>query len=162
MRRPMERVAAPLRLMGAQVLTQDGHPPVRVRGTRALRAIEYALPVASAQVKSAMLLAALRRALGRVLTEPAASRDHTERMLRRLRCAGCRKAVRTLALDGGQPLQAPPVQVPGDFSSAAFFVVAGCLAREAALLIRTWGQSDAHRPRRDPQGHGRRHPRASP
>ena len=82
MRRPMERVAAPLRSMGALIRTHEGRPPVEIEAARALRAIHYPLPVASAQVKSAMLLAALS-AQGRTrLTEPAPSRDHTERMLR--------------------------------------------------------------------------------
>ncbi|HVC30468.1 MAG TPA: hypothetical protein VND24_04715, partial [Steroidobacteraceae bacterium] len=81
MRRPMERVAAPLRLMGADIRTHDGRPPVEIHGTPHLRAIDYPLPVPSAQVKSAVLLAGLR-AFGRTrVTEPAPSRDHTERML---------------------------------------------------------------------------------
>jgi 3-phosphoshikimate 1-carboxyvinyltransferase len=138
MRRPMERVAAPLRLMGAEVLTQDGRPPVRVRGTRTLHAIEYALPIASAQVKSAILLAALRAHGCTRLTEPAPSRDHTERMLRafgvQLQQSGA-----TLALEGGQSLHAVPVEVPADFSSAAFFVVAACLAATEPVLIRNVG-----------------------
>jgi 3-phosphoshikimate 1-carboxyvinyltransferase len=138
MRRPMERVAAPLRLMGAGIVTQDGRPPVQVRGTRALRAIEYALPVASAQVKSAILLAALRARGCTRLTEPAPSRDHTERMLRsfgvRVEQSGA-----TIALEGGQTLQAAPLEVPADFSSAAFFVVAACLAAQEPVLIRNVG-----------------------
>ncbi|HEY5102597.1 MAG TPA: hypothetical protein VII70_07425, partial [Steroidobacteraceae bacterium] len=80
-RRPMERVAVPLRLMGAHITTRDGRPPVQIHGGQALSAIDYELPVPSAQVKSAILLAALR-ADGRTrVTEPAPSRDHTERML---------------------------------------------------------------------------------
>ena len=138
MRRPMERVAAPLRLMGAGIVTQDGRPPVQVRGTRALRAIEYALPVASAQVKSAILLAALRARGCTRLTEPAPSRDHTERMLRsfgvRVEQSGA-----TIALEGGQTLRAAPLEVPADFSSAAFFVVAACLAAQEPVLIRNVG-----------------------
>ncbi len=138
MRRPMERVAAPLRLMGAEVLTQDGHPPVRVRGTRTLRAIEYALPVASAQVKSALLLAGLRARGCTRLSEPAPSRDHTERMLRTFGVQ-VQQSGATIALEGGQALRAAPVQVPADFSSAAFFVVAACLAAQEPVLIRNVG-----------------------
>ncbi|HLK71244.1 MAG TPA: hypothetical protein VKT19_04770, partial [Steroidobacteraceae bacterium] len=81
MRRPMERVAQPLRAMGARIETLDGRPPVRIHGGAALQGIDYALPVASAQVKSALLLAGLY-ARGRLsLTEPVVTRDHTERML---------------------------------------------------------------------------------
>jgi 3-phosphoshikimate 1-carboxyvinyltransferase len=137
-RRPMERVAVPLRLMGARIATRDGRPPIKVHGGRALTAIDYELPVPSAQVKSAILLAALR-AEGRTrVTEPAPSRDHTERMLAAfgvevLHAGG------TIALQGGQLLQATRVQVPGDFSSAAFFIVAGCLAARQGLLLRGIG-----------------------
>jgi len=138
MRRPMERVAVPLRLMGAQLLTHDGRPPVQVRGTRALQAIEYALPVASAQVKSAILLAALRARGCTRLTEPAPSRDHTERMLRSFGVQ-VQQAGATIALEGGQPLRAAALEVPADFSSAAFFVVAACLAASEPLLIRNVG-----------------------
>ncbi len=84
MRRPMERVAVPLRMMGADISTHEGRPPVEIRGTCGLQAIDYELPIPSAQVKSAILLAALR-AEGRTrIVEPAPSRDHTERMLARL------------------------------------------------------------------------------
>jgi 3-phosphoshikimate 1-carboxyvinyltransferase len=137
-RRPMERVAVPLRLMGARIATRDGRPPIKVHGGRALTAIDYELPVPSAQVKSAILLAALR-AEGRTrVTEPAPSRDHTERMLAAfgvevLHAGG------TIALQGGQLLQATRVQVPGDFSSAAFFIVAGCLAARQGLVLRGIG-----------------------
>ncbi|MGH8313971.1 MAG: 3-phosphoshikimate 1-carboxyvinyltransferase, partial [Steroidobacterales bacterium] len=81
-RRPMERVAVPLRSMGARIETTDGHPPVIVRGGAPLHGIRYALPVASAQVKSALLLAGLYADGVTDLTEPSATRDHTERMLR--------------------------------------------------------------------------------
>src|ERR1700676_2287647 len=119
MRRPMERVAVPLRLMGAAIATHEGRPPVAIRGGQRLTAIDYELPVPSAQVKSAILLAALR-AEGRTrIIEPAPSRDHTERMLadfgvELLRSDGA------IALQGGQALRATRLQVPGDFSSAAF------------------------------------------
>lgn len=79
MRRPMERVAAPLRLMGADIRTRDGRPPVEIRGNPRMRGIDYLLPVASAQVKSAILLAGLQAAGVTRVTEPAPTRDHTER-----------------------------------------------------------------------------------
>ncbi|HEV2268942.1 MAG TPA: 3-phosphoshikimate 1-carboxyvinyltransferase [Steroidobacteraceae bacterium] len=138
MRRPMERVATPLRLMGANIGTHDGRPPVRIRGTPAMRAIDYALPVASAQVKSAVLLAGLR-AFGRTrVTEPAPSRDHTERMLSAFGVEVLREGA-TVAIEGGQRLTGTSVAVPADFSSAAFFLVAGCLAAERGLLLRNVG-----------------------
>jgi 3-phosphoshikimate 1-carboxyvinyltransferase len=138
MRRPMERVAVPLRLMGAQITTQEGRPPVKIRGTPQLRAITYELPVASAQVKSAILLAALA-ADGRTrITEPAPSRDHTERMLSAFGVEVLHDG-RTLAMQGGQQLTATEVAVPADFSSAAFFIVAGCLAATRPLLITNVG-----------------------
>src|SRR4029077_1269881 len=120
MRRPMERVALPLRVMGARIRTQEGRPPVEIEAGAALKGIDYTLPVASAQVKSALLLAALGAQGELSLTEPAASRDHTERMLAafgvRLQRDG-----RTVRMAGGQALSAADVAVPGDFSSAAFF-----------------------------------------
>ena len=138
MRRPMERVAVPLRLMGADITTQEGRPPVEIRGTPQLRALDYDLPVASAQVKSAVLLAALR-AFGRTrVTEPAPSRDHTERMLSAFGVEVLREGA-TVAVEGGQRLAGRPVAVPADFSSAAFFIVAGCLAAERGLLLRNVG-----------------------
>jgi 3-phosphoshikimate 1-carboxyvinyltransferase len=138
MRRPMERVSVPLRLMGADITTQDGRPPVRIHGMPKLRALDYALPVASAQVKSAVLLAGLR-AFGRTrVTEPAPSRDHTERMLSAFGVEVLREGA-TVAVEGGQRLTGRPVAVPADFSSAAFFLVAGCLAAERGLLLRNVG-----------------------
>ena len=127
MRRPMERVAEPLRLMGARVDTHEGRPPVVIHGTPGLRGIEYTLPVASAQVKSALLLAGLAASGRTVLREPAPSRDHTERMLRAF---GVQLEERggVIALEGGQSLRATALEVPADFSSAAFFLVAGALA----------------------------------
>ncbi len=134
MRRPMERVAEPLRRMGARIDTQQGHPPVVIHGSRELRGIAYTLPVASAQVKSALLLAGLS-ARGRTdLSEPAPSRDHTERMLRAFGAEVHQEGAR-IGLEGGQPLRATTVTVPADFSSAAFFLVAGALAAEGPLTL---------------------------
>lgn len=138
MRRPMERVATPLRLMGADIRTRDGRPPVQIHGTPKLQAIDYALPVASAQVKSAVLLAGLS-AFGRTrVTEPAPSRDHTERMLAAFGVEVLRDGA-TVAVAGGQRLTGTSVAVPADFSSAAFFLVAGCLAAQRGLLLRNVG-----------------------
>jgi 3-phosphoshikimate 1-carboxyvinyltransferase len=134
----MERVAVPLRQMGARIGTRNGRPPVDIQGAHALSAIDYELPVPSAQVKSAILLAALR-ADGRTrIIEPAPSRDHTERMLgafgvELLHSDG------VIALEGGQALRATHISVPGDFSSAAFFIVAGCLAAWEGVVLRGVG-----------------------
>src|SRR5882757_1090106 len=137
MGRPMERAATPLRLMGANIITQNGRPPVEIRGT-SLRGIDYVLPVASAQVKSAVLLAGLQ-AKGRTsVTEPAPTRDHTERMLRAFGVKIIQQGA-TASIEGGQTLRATPIQVPADFSSAAFFMVAGALAAEKPLLLRNVG-----------------------
>ena len=138
MRRPMERVAAPLRLMGAQVQTREGRPPVQLHPAAQLQAIDYLLPVASAQVKSALLIAALgARGLTRI-TEPAPSRDHTERMLSAFGVKVERHGM-TLALQGGQQLTGTAIEVPADFSSAAFFLVAGCLAADSPLILKNVG-----------------------
>lgn len=129
-RRPMGRIAEPLRLMGAAVGLSDGErPPVRIKGAP-LQGIEYALPVASAQVKSAVLLAGLQ-AEGRTrVTEPARSRDHTERLLRWL---GINVDERdgSLEITGGREMFEHPgfrLTVPGDISSAAYFLVAAILS----------------------------------
>jgi 3-phosphoshikimate 1-carboxyvinyltransferase len=127
-----------LRLMDANIKTQDGRPPVEISASAGLRAIDYTLPVASAQVKSAVLLAGLQ-AFGRThVTEPAPARDHTERMLGAFGVELLRDGP-TIAIEGGQTLRGTPIHVPADFSSAAFFIVAGCLAAENGLLLRNIG-----------------------
>ena len=138
MRRPMERVAGPLRAMGARIETRDGRPPVHIHGTPGLKAIDYRLPVASAQVKSAVLLAGLRASGRTRVTEPAPARDHTERMLEAFGVTLVREGP-SVSIEGGQCLRATAVTVPADFSSAAFFLVAGCLAAEHGLLLRNVG-----------------------
>jgi 3-phosphoshikimate 1-carboxyvinyltransferase len=137
-RRPMERVASPLRSMGARIDTTQGKPPVRIHPVSRLQAIEYALPMASAQVKSAIMLAALSAEGTTLLTEPAPTRDHTERMLRAFGVQVDSGAGR-VSLAGGQRLRGTRIAVPGDFSSAAFFLVAGCLAGAAGFTIENVG-----------------------
>ncbi len=133
-RRPMDRVAIPLRQMGAQVEGQGPRclPPVEVEGGR-LQGIEYRLPVASAQVKSALLLAGLRAAGETRLVEPGLSRDHTERMLTqfgaRVEFGSGFAAVRPSALQGQN------LTVPGDFSAAAFFLVGAALVEGSEVEI---------------------------
>jgi cyclohexadieny/prephenate dehydrogenase / 3-phosphoshikimate 1-carboxyvinyltransferase len=134
MRRPMERVAAPLRLMGASISTEDGHAPVRVRGGASLRGIDYALPVASAQIKSAILLAGLHASGTTRISESAPTRDHTERMLGSFGVRVERQGS-AISLTGGQTLRSCDVTVPGDFSSAAFFLVAGAIGATESLTL---------------------------
>jgi 3-phosphoshikimate 1-carboxyvinyltransferase len=132
-RRPMERIAEPLRRMGASVETSDGHLPLRIEG-RELRAIDYALPVASAQVKSAVLLAGLYADGPTTVVEPAPTRDHTERMLA---AAGATVRARptSVTVEPATRLQLGEVEVPGDFSSAAPFVVAATLVPGSELHV---------------------------
>ncbi len=137
-KRPMERVAAPLRLMGADIATTDGKPPVTLSPVPGLHGIDYALPVASAQVKSAVLLAALYAEGTTRVTEPAPTRDHTERMFEALGVSVGRENG-TVTVNGGQQLIAAPIDVPGDFSSAAFFIVAGCIAARGSFIIENVG-----------------------
>jgi len=141
MKRPMERVAKPLREMGADVRTHGGTPPVDIVGGRRLHGIEYRMPVASAQVKSAVLLAALYADSATTVIAPAQSRDHSERML-----AGCgvRLDIERLhtTLHPPRALANQRLNVPGDFSSAAFFIVAGLLgAAGEGLLIQNVGMN---------------------
>ena len=139
MKRPMERVAKPLREMGADVRTHNGTPPVDIGGDKRLRGIDYRMPIASAQVKSAILLASLYAGGATTITAPGVSRDHSERML--MSC-GVR-----IVIDGLRTTLQPPqrltnqkLSVPGDFSSAAFFIVAGLLAGpQEGLLIQNVG-----------------------
>lgn len=138
MRRPMERVAAPLRRMGGDVRTNDGRPPIRIRGQAKLTGCSHALEVPSAQVKSALLLAGLQ-ATGRTsVREPATSRDHTERLLPAFGVPVLRDDG-AVAIDGPARLAAAQVDVPGDFSSAAYFIVAGLIAGQSPLVIRGVG-----------------------
>ena len=123
-KRPMNRVANPLREMGAVVETgPEGRPPLTIRGGHKLKALNYTLPMASAQVKSCLLLAGLYAEGTTTVTEPAPTRDHTERMLR-----GFGYAVETngpvASLKSGGKLSATRIEVPADISSAAFFLVA--------------------------------------
>src|SRR5450631_146023 len=139
MKRPMERVAKPLREMGADVRTHNGTPPVDISAARGLRGIDYRMPIASAQVKSAILLAALYAREPTTIGAPATSRDHSERMLE---SCGVRIVSEGLSITLHPPerLSNQKLTVPGDFSSAAFFIVAGLIAgSEEGLLIQNVG-----------------------
>ena len=138
MSRPMERVAAPLRRMGADVRTNDGMPPVAIRGGRHLEGVDHRLDVPSAQVKSALLLAGLQAEGRTSVREPAPSRDHTERMLEAFG-VNIDRAAGEVAVVGGARLRGTRVDVPGDFSSAAFFIVAALIAGREPLTLRDVG-----------------------
>lgn len=134
-RRPMGRVIDPLTLMGAEIQGVDGgKPPLSISGGRQLTGIHYDLPMASAQVKSCVLLAGLYASGTTSLTEPAPTRDHTERMLRGFGYeVNCGKGV--ISLRGGGTLRATDIDVPADISSAAFFLVAASIAPGSDLLL---------------------------
>lgn len=135
-RRPMNRVAAPLRLMGAKIdLSAGGHAPIRIRGA-ALEGIDYVSPVASAQVKSAVLLAGILATGSTSFSEPAQSRDHTERMLPMYGIPIEREGLRVRVKGGAHLAAGVLVRVPGDPSSAAFWVVAGTLSPHSDLTIK--------------------------
>ena len=134
-RRPMGRITRPLTAMGASILGRDRGrlAPLAVQGGR-LRGMEHASPVASAQVKSALLLAGLNAEGTTVVTEPHPSRDHTERMLRGLGYDVRAEAGR-VSLEGGGRLRGASVRVPGDFSSAAFFLVAAMIVEGSEVEV---------------------------
>ena len=136
--RPMQRIITPLEAMGASIGSHDGRPPLNVHGGRSLQAIHYDLPVASAQVKSAVLLAGLYADGTTSVCEPAVTRDHTERMLTAMGVEVRREDGR-IAVEGGQELAGGTVRVPGDLSSAAFVLLAACISDSADILIRNVG-----------------------
>jgi len=134
-KRPMNRVANPLREMGAVIETApEGRPPMVIRGGHTLKGLTYTLPMASAQVKSCLLLAGLYAEGKTTVTEPAPTRDHTERMLR-----GFGYSVNvdgaTASVESGGKLKATHIEVPADISSAAFFLVAASIAEGSELVL---------------------------
>ena len=134
-KRPMERVAKPLRSMGASIETGEGGcPPIRISGGQALKGIDYQMPVASAQVKSCVLLAGLYSEGQTATTEPAPTRDHTERMLTGFGYPVERDGA-TARVQGGGKMTAAKIDVPADISSAAFFMVAASIAPGSDLLL---------------------------
>ena len=133
-KRPMGRVIEPLRQMGADISGPDSMPPLSINGGKNLSAIEYTMPVASAQIKSCILLAGLYSKGSTTVIENGISRDHTERMLK-----GFGYEVQTLSnkisIKGGGSLKACNIEVPSDISSAAFFMVAGCISDNADIVL---------------------------
>lgn len=138
-KRPMRRVVDPLRQMGAKISgRQNGqYTPLAIQGTN-LQAIDYEMPVASAQVKSAILLAGIRAEGTTIVREKVVSRDHTERMLRQF---GAKVDVKdgVVSLEGGQKLVGTHVNVPGDISSAAFFLVSGAICDNSEVVLENVG-----------------------
>lgn len=140
-KRPMGRVADPLRAMGAVIDTAEGgRPPLKIRGGQPLTGIHYDMPVASAQVKSCLLLAGLYADGITSVTEPAPTRDHTERMLEGFGYHVHRDRA-TSSVSGGGKLLACNIDVPADISSAAFFLVAGSIAPGSDLTLRHVGMN---------------------
>lgn len=136
--RPMDRIAAPLSRMGAFVQTRDGKPPIVIESGHLLSGIDYSMPVASAQVKTAILLAAIWADGTTRVRQPGICRDHTERMLQSLG-APIRFDHHGAEIVGPTRLKGGHIAVPGDFSSAAFFIVAGLLGARTSLVIRNVG-----------------------
>jgi 3-phosphoshikimate 1-carboxyvinyltransferase len=132
-RRPMERVIAPLTAMGAQIVSQNGRPPLRITGS-ALKAIDYKMPVASAQVKTCLLFAGLLADGETRIEEPLRTRDHGEVALRAFGAKLDRKG-NEVSIRGGQRLRGIEARVPGDLSSAAFFLCAAALFPGSQLTV---------------------------
>jgi 3-phosphoshikimate 1-carboxyvinyltransferase len=137
-RRPMLRVIEPLTRMGAVIRSLSGCAPLTIHGRRPLTPLRYAIPIASAQVKSGLLLAGLQAEGETWLTEPAKTRDHTERMLPSFGCAVLRDG-EWLGISGGRQLSSADITVPGDLSSAAFFIAAAAGQPDAYILIEAIG-----------------------
>ncbi|OUY07075.1 bifunctional prephenate dehydrogenase/3-phosphoshikimate 1-carboxyvinyltransferase [Acinetobacter populi] len=139
-KRPMERIAKPLRLMGAKIQTtgEKGTPPVSITGSQQLQGIHYDLPMASAQVKSGILLAGLWANGETSVTEPEPTRDHTERMLRAFGYE-VKTEGNKISLIGGEKLTGTDIQVPSDISSAAFFMVGAAITQGADITLEAVG-----------------------
>ena len=138
-RRPMERIATPLRKMGAIInLREEDFPPIDIISSKRLEAIEYTLPVASAQVKSAVIFASLFANGTSVVRELTRTRDHTERMLAQFG-VDLRVEDKEIKIQGCRELRPVDLEIPGDFSSAAFFIVAAIIARSGGVKIKGVG-----------------------
>ncbi|HIG0327125.1 TPA: 3-phosphoshikimate 1-carboxyvinyltransferase [Legionella pneumophila] len=138
LKRPMLRISRPLSQMGADVTTQEGKPPIVIKGGKKLNGIHYVMPEASAQVKSCLLLAGMYAEGQTKITENAVSRDHTERMLKTfsypVQIQDC-----TIVIDSNGECHGTRVNIPGDISSAAFFIVAASITPGSDVLIRNVG-----------------------
>ena len=138
-KRPMDRIAIPLRNMGAEIVTSEGGvPPINIKGKRCLNAINYEMPLASAQVKSGLLLAALYAKGESVIVEPAVTRDHTERMMAQFGITLQQRGSR-IQVQPPQRLLNRQIDIPADISSAAFFILAGVITPESDITIERVG-----------------------
>lgn len=138
LKRPMTRVTAPLITMGARIESQEGKPPLHIHTTEQLQGIEYSMPIASAQVKSCLLLAGLYADGVTTVIEPAPTRDHSERMLQSFGYPIDIKDKRISISNQGE-LHATTIQVPADISSAAFFMVAASIAPGSSVILKNVG-----------------------
>jgi 3-phosphoshikimate 1-carboxyvinyltransferase len=146
-KRPMDRIVAPLREMGADVVAEgpENTPPLRIRGGN-LRGIKFQMPIASAQVKSAILLAGLFAKGKTIVTEPAPTRDHTERMLRYFFVRTTRSEKGAITIFGDQVPESRDFHVPGDLSSAAYWLTAAAAQPGGHLLVRDCGLNSSRTP----------------
>jgi 3-phosphoshikimate 1-carboxyvinyltransferase len=142
MSRPMRRVTDPVASMGAMVTTtEEGKAPIDIKGGASLKGIDYELPVASAQVKSCVLLAGLYAEGETCVTEPAPTRDHTERMLRGFGYPLAKPSAGKVCVSGGGRLTATEIDVPADISSAAFFMVGASIAEGSDIILQHVGMN---------------------
>jgi 3-phosphoshikimate 1-carboxyvinyltransferase len=133
--RPMRRIIEPLELMGAKIEARDGKPPLKIRGASQPKPITYKLPVASAQVKSAILFAGLNASGRTTVIETSPTRDHTERLFNGFGVPVVTNNDLSVALDGPARFSAGPITIPGDISSAAFFIAAAMLLPRSDLVV---------------------------
>lgn len=144
--RPMRRIIEPLELMGAKIEATGGKAPLRVRGSSNLTPINYKLPVASAQVKSAILFAGLNAKGRTTVVETTTSRDHTERLFNGFGVAVTTHADHSVTLDGPARLSGGSITIPGDVSSAAYFIAAAMLLKDSKLTIEGVGLNPTRAP----------------
>lgn len=140
MQRPMERIARPLKMMGAAISTSEGNPPIEIQGGTELQGVYYEIPIASAQVKSCILLAGLYADGETTVVESGMTRDHTERMLTTFSYP-IQKLENAVSITNKSELKATDIIVPGDISSAAFLIVAASIIPGSNLIIRNVGMN---------------------
>lgn len=138
LKRPMERIHLPLQQMGARIRTLEGKAPLTIRGTEGLRGIHYAMPLVSAQVKSCILLAGLYAKGSTAISESGTSRDHSERMLATFSYP-CERSRHSIRVNAEATLKPADIRIPGDISSAAFFIVAAAITPQSFIYIRQVG-----------------------
>lgn len=142
LKRPMERIARPLQMMGASITTNEGKPPLLIHGNNPLKGITYEMPEASAQVKSCILLAGMYAEGETCVIETGVTRDHTERMLTAFSYP-IQKLDNAIMINSASECQGTDIIVPGDISSAAFFIVAATIIPGSELFIRNVGINPA-------------------